>query len=210
MTGQPRTSLNAPLNTLNLEVCPKSHIVHTCRAIHTYRTILHGAMYEAPAQRSHCVPGLQKVPMSVSLCCTCHNCLCCLAIALVQVGYKYVDDLASVWCDWAEMELRHQNFKSALELMVRATAAPQRPRKLSPDEERALPVQERLYRWGGGQGPGMVWSSAGGQPKSYGAWCKPEIYFVNTPPPPPLVHRMPHGCSSSILLYIHNEYITQR
>eukprot|EP00878_Enallax_costatus_P012117 GHUV01012650.1.p1 GENE.GHUV01012650.1~~GHUV01012650.1.p1 ORF type:complete len:629 (+),score=144.11 GHUV01012650.1:374-2260(+) len=63
-----------------------------------------------------------------------------------QVPYKYVDDLATVWCEWAEMELRHNNFKSALDLMQRGTAAPQRPRKLSPDEERKLPVQERLYR----------------------------------------------------------------
>jgi hypothetical protein len=51
-----------------------------------------------------------------------------------------------VWSEWAEMELRHNNFKAALELMRRATAAPQRPRKLSQEEERKLPVQERLYR----------------------------------------------------------------
>jgi len=66
-----------------------------------------------------------------------------------QVPYKYVDDLATVWCEWAEMELRHNNFKAALELMRRATAAPQRPKKLSQQEERLLPVQERLYRSGG-------------------------------------------------------------
>lgn len=42
----------------------------------------------------------------------------------VQVGYKAVDDLASVWCEWAEMELRHRNFKGALDLMHRATAEP--------------------------------------------------------------------------------------
>jgi hypothetical protein len=44
------------------------------------------------------------------------------------------------------MELRHNNFKAALELMRKATAAPQRPKKLSQEEERKLPVQERLYR----------------------------------------------------------------
>lgn len=65
---------------------------------------------------------------------------------LPQVPYKYVDDLATVWCEWAEMELRHNNFKSALDLMRRGTQAPYRPRKLSPDEERKLPVQDRLYR----------------------------------------------------------------
>jgi len=26
----------------------------------------------------------------------------------VEVNYKYVDDLAAVWCEWAEMELRHE------------------------------------------------------------------------------------------------------
>jgi pre-mRNA-splicing factor SYF1 len=62
------------------------------------------------------------------------------------VPYKYVDDLATVWCEWAEMELRHNNFKAALELMRQATEAPRRPKKLSQQEERLLPVQERLYR----------------------------------------------------------------
>lgn len=57
-----------------------------------------------------------------------------------------MDDLATVWSEWAEMELRHNNFKAALDLMRRATAVPQRPKKLSQDEERKLPVQERLYR----------------------------------------------------------------
>jgi len=41
-----------------------------------------------------------------------------------QVEFKYVDDLASVWCEWAEMELRHDNFKRALDLMRRATYTP--------------------------------------------------------------------------------------
>ena len=41
-----------------------------------------------------------------------------------QVAFKYVDDLASVWCEWAEMELRHKNFKRALDLMRRATYTP--------------------------------------------------------------------------------------
>ncbi len=35
-----------------------------------------------------------------------------------------MDDLASVWCEWAEMELRHKNFKRALDLMRRATYTP--------------------------------------------------------------------------------------
>ncbi|KAH8493616.1 hypothetical protein H0E87_020396 [Populus deltoides] len=35
----------------------------------------------------------------------------------VQVNYKTVDNLAGAWCEWAEMEIRHQNFKGALELL---------------------------------------------------------------------------------------------
>ena len=42
----------------------------------------------------------------------------------VQFKYKAIDHLASVWCEWAEMELRQKNFKGALELLRRATALP--------------------------------------------------------------------------------------
>ncbi len=41
----------------------------------------------------------------------------------LQVPFKYVDDLASVWCEWAEMELRHQNFKRAIDVLKRWAAA---------------------------------------------------------------------------------------
>ena len=40
------------------------------------------------------------------------------------MAFKYVEDLATVWCEWCEMELRHKNFKRALELMRRATYTP--------------------------------------------------------------------------------------
>jgi pre-mRNA-splicing factor SYF1 len=67
-----------------------------------------------------------------------------------QVRFAYVDDLASVWTEWIEMELRHKNYKKALELTRRATTPPARPR--SREDEINLPVQERLYRsarlWG--------------------------------------------------------------
>ncbi len=43
---------------------------------------------------------------------------------MTQVALKYVEDLATVWCEWCEMELRHKNFKRALELMRRATYTP--------------------------------------------------------------------------------------
>lgn len=42
----------------------------------------------------------------------------------VNVNYKAVDHLATVWCEYAEMELRHKNFGTAIELMRKATAEP--------------------------------------------------------------------------------------
>lgn len=41
-----------------------------------------------------------------------------------KVNFKTVDDLASVWCQYVEMELRHENYDRALQLMQRATAMP--------------------------------------------------------------------------------------
>ena len=48
----------------------------------------------------------------------------CTETQCLQVRFKYVDDLASVWCEWAEMELQHKQFKRALDLMRSATTAP--------------------------------------------------------------------------------------
>ena len=66
----------------------------------------------------------------------------------VQVGYKTVDDLATVWCEWAEMELRHKNFKGALDLMQRATAEPsvavKRKSKLSGTFKRKICYVQKL------------------------------------------------------------------
>lgn len=46
-----------------------------------------------------------------------------------HVSFVKVDDLAAVWCEWAEMELRHENHEEALALLRRATAPP--PRRIS-------------------------------------------------------------------------------
>ncbi|ERM95972.1 hypothetical protein AMTR_s00060p00216730 [Amborella trichopoda] len=43
---------------------------------------------------------------------------------VVQVNYKALDDLASVWCEWAEIKLRDKNFGGELELMRQATTEP--------------------------------------------------------------------------------------
>ncbi|KAK7282657.1 hypothetical protein RIF29_11603 [Crotalaria pallida] len=64
----------------------------------------------------------------------------------VQVNYKTVDNLASIWCEWAEMELRHSNFTGALELMRRATAEPsvEVKRKVAADGNE--PVQMKVHK----------------------------------------------------------------
>lgn len=40
------------------------------------------------------------------------------------VNYRTVDDLASVWCAWAEMELRNEHYDEALAVMQRAVREP--------------------------------------------------------------------------------------
>uniref|UniRef100_A0A7N0UZS8 Pre-mRNA-splicing factor SYF1 n=1 Tax=Kalanchoe fedtschenkoi TaxID=63787 RepID=A0A7N0UZS8_KALFE len=64
----------------------------------------------------------------------------------VQVNYKAVDNLASLWCEWAEMELRHKNFNGALELMRRATAEPSVEVKRRVAADGSEPVQIKLHK----------------------------------------------------------------
>lgn len=61
----------------------------------------------------------------------------------IGVGFKQVDDLASVWSEWAEMEIRHENHDDALKLMQRATALPETRAAYHDASE---PVQNRIYR----------------------------------------------------------------
>lgn len=64
----------------------------------------------------------------------------------VQVNYKTVDNLASLWCEWAEMELRHKNFRVALDLMRRATAEPSVEVKRRVAADGNEPVQMKLHK----------------------------------------------------------------
>lgn len=41
-----------------------------------------------------------------------------------QADFRAVDDLAAVWCEWAELEIRAGKYAEALSLMQRATAEP--------------------------------------------------------------------------------------
>ncbi len=71
-------------------------------------------------------------------------CVCvCLTRAYVHVCVTYTQ----VWCEWVEMELRHKNYRTALDLLRRALTPPaDRPVRLSHEEEKKLPVQQRLFK----------------------------------------------------------------
>ncbi|KAL5290155.1 XAB2 family protein [Megaselia abdita] len=60
-----------------------------------------------------------------------------------QIDFLKVDELASVWCEWAEMEIRNNNIKNALHLMQKATVLPKRSVSYHDDKET---VQSRLYK----------------------------------------------------------------
>lgn len=82
-----------------------------------------------------------------------------------QVNYAKVDDLASVWCEWAEMEIKHENYEEALKLMQRATVLPSRKVAYHDDKET---VQMRLYK------SLKVWSMYADLEESFGTYksCK--------------------------------------
>ncbi|KAI8977672.1 pre-mRNA splicing factor syf-1 [Mycotypha africana] len=67
----------------------------------------------------------------------------------VKVNYKSVNDLAEVWCEYAEMETRHDDFDRALEIMARATEIPKtldvNPKQVNFHDE-SIPVQLRLFK----------------------------------------------------------------
>ena len=49
-----------------------------------------------------------------------------------EAAFRSADDLASVRCEWAEMELRHKEYKSALRVMVETTTEPaHEPRRIA-------------------------------------------------------------------------------
>nr|XP_045010103.1 pre-mRNA-splicing factor SYF1-like [Jaculus jaculus] len=59
-----------------------------------------------------------------------------------KVNFKQVDDLASVWCQCGELELRHENYDEALRLLQKATALPAHRADYLDGSE---PVQNRVY-----------------------------------------------------------------
>ncbi|KAI5983799.1 hypothetical protein EDD15DRAFT_2313680 [Pisolithus albus] len=61
-----------------------------------------------------------------------------------KVNFKAVEDLAEIWCEWAEMELRHENYDEAIRVMQRAAAIPKNTKVNYHDH--SLPVQARLFK----------------------------------------------------------------
>ena len=62
----------------------------------------------------------------------------------VKVPFKSVAELAEMWCSWAEMELRNENFDRAIEIMARATLGPKRSTVDYFDE--TLSPQQRVHK----------------------------------------------------------------
>ena len=62
----------------------------------------------------------------------------------VNVPFKSVAELADMWCGWAEMELRNENFDQAVDIMAKATQAPKRSTMDYFDE--TLSPQQRLHK----------------------------------------------------------------
>ncbi|CAN6214429.1 unnamed protein product [Urochloa humidicola] len=64
-----------------------------------------------------------------------------------QASFKSADDLAAVWCERAEMELRHQNHEAAIELLRQATSEPSiQVRTRAATDARGEPAQIKLHR----------------------------------------------------------------
>ncbi|KAF1744170.1 hypothetical protein MXB_956, partial [Myxobolus squamalis] len=63
----------------------------------------------------------------------------------VLAPFKHVEDLANLWCDYAEMELRHNNFKEALRVLRKSTSVPTRKINVSFHDEKDN-VRSRVHK----------------------------------------------------------------
>ncbi|KAI7936019.1 hypothetical protein MJO29_015322 [Puccinia striiformis f. sp. tritici] len=65
----------------------------------------------------------------------------------VNVNFLKVDDLAEIWIEWAEMEVRNENYSEALRVIRRATIIPINYKKKSISfHDESLAVQVRLFK----------------------------------------------------------------
>lgn len=63
----------------------------------------------------------------------------------VEVPFRRVDDLAHVWCQWAEMYLRQKKYKIALDILGRATSPRSANMSIRYNDENVSP-QRRLFK----------------------------------------------------------------
>ncbi|TKY89974.1 hypothetical protein EX895_001272 [Sporisorium graminicola] len=63
----------------------------------------------------------------------------------VTIPFRRVDDLAEIWCEWAEMELRHSNYDEAIRTMARSVAPPRNTKGIQYHDD-SLPPQTRLFK----------------------------------------------------------------
>jgi len=54
--------------------------------------------------------------------------------------FRGVDELATIWCEWAELELRHHNYDKALEILREGAQFP------TPEQRSSDKVQDRLWK----------------------------------------------------------------
>uniref|UniRef100_A0A0E0JMK7 Suppressor of forked domain-containing protein n=1 Tax=Oryza punctata TaxID=4537 RepID=A0A0E0JMK7_ORYPU len=65
----------------------------------------------------------------------------------MQVSHRSADDLATVWCEWAEMKLLHKRFDKAVSLMRQATAEPSAELERRAGAEDDEPAQLKLHKF---------------------------------------------------------------
>ncbi|KAJ9474006.1 Pre-mRNA-splicing factor SYF1 [Pseudozyma hubeiensis] len=63
----------------------------------------------------------------------------------VTIPFRRVDDLAEIWCEWAEMELRHSHYDQAIRTMARSVAPPRNTKGIQYHDD-TLPPQTRLFK----------------------------------------------------------------
>ncbi|KAG8798080.1 pre-mRNA-splicing factor syf1 [Serendipita sp. 398] len=61
-----------------------------------------------------------------------------------KVNFRLVDELAEVWIEWAELEIRRDNYDEAIRVMQRAAYVP-KDSKINYHDQ-SLPVQARLFK----------------------------------------------------------------
>jgi len=65
----------------------------------------------------------------------------------VTVNFKKLDHLANVWCDYIEMELRHENYENARRLVQEATTVPAKPFLVKHDAPSTLRIFKSIRLW---------------------------------------------------------------